>query len=47
MPPEDTDRDLALVVDMLAAARECAGYVRDVDVRAFEKDRMRVRAADH
>ena len=46
MPPEDADHDLALLVDMLAAARECASYVQQVDFATFEQDRMRVRAVE-
>ena len=37
MPPEGADRDLALLVDMFNAAREC---------QDFEQDRMRVRAVE-
>jgi uncharacterized protein with HEPN domain len=46
MPPEEADRDLALLVDMLNAARECSGYTQQVDFAAFEQDRMRVRAVE-
>ena len=46
MPPDDADRDAALLVDMLNAARECTGYVASVDFETFEKDRMRVRAVE-
>ena len=41
-----TNRDLALLVDMLNAARECAGYVANVDFETFQEDRMRVRAVE-
>ena len=44
MPPEQAKRDLALLVDMLNAACECAGYVANVDFETFQEDRMRVRA---
>ena len=46
MPPDDADRDVALLLDMLNAARECTGYVVSVDFKTFEKDRMRVRAVE-
>jgi uncharacterized protein with HEPN domain len=46
MPPEQANRDLALLVDMLNAARECIGYVTAVDFETFWKDRMRVRAVE-
>ena len=46
MPPGEVDRDIALLIDMLNAARECAGYVASVDFNTFEKDRMRVRAVE-
>jgi uncharacterized protein with HEPN domain len=46
MPPEQANRDLALLVDMLNAARECAGYVANVDFETFQEDRMRVRAVE-
>jgi len=46
MPPEQANRDLALLVDMLNAGRECAGYVATVDFETFQKDRMRVRAVE-
>ena len=46
MPPDDADRDIALLSDMLNAARECTSYVASVDFENFEKDRMRVRAVE-
>jgi len=46
MPPDDSDRDTALLLDILSAARECSGYVDSVDFATFESDRMRVRAVE-
>jgi len=46
MPSEQANRDLALLVDMLNAARECVSYVTTVDFDTFQKDRMRVRAVE-
>jgi uncharacterized protein with HEPN domain len=46
MPPDGVDRDMALLLDMLNAARECTTYIASVDFDTFEKDRMRVRAVE-
>jgi hypothetical protein len=46
MPPDDIDRDMALLIGMLNAARECTTYVASVDLKTVEKDRMRIRAVE-
>ena len=40
MPPEPSDRDAALLLDMALAARDAIGFVADLDEAAFLASRL-------
>jgi uncharacterized protein with HEPN domain len=47
MPPEASDRDAALLLDMALAARDAIGFVTDLDEAAFLASRLHQNAVIH